>query len=164
MPRGTALLGQGNCVDSSNERYISLEIEASEFKDGFSAQLCLEKCISLSSITQLQFRAFETSDIEWSPCACLIDHDPDDAYGSKFTEELRRENGFDIEYSIGRQGVGPVSSVISPDYGNPFCYAVENDVSIRSWINSSQQPPIYFQTNSLARHHFLALRHTIRRQ
>ncbi|EJK59492.1 hypothetical protein THAOC_20276 [Thalassiosira oceanica] len=64
VPRGAALVGQGVCADSTNERYSSLGIEASVFKDGFSAQLCLEKCLSLSFITQLHLRGFEFEQID----------------------------------------------------------------------------------------------------
>ena len=140
VPRGVTLVGQGSCVDSSNEEYTTLNIDASEFKGGFSAQLCLEKCISLSSIIQLQWRGFETEydrvydatlNLQSWPCACLFDHDPVDTAGSKFTEELKRENGFEYHYASG-PGVGPVSSLISPYFRNPLCYAVDNDVSTRS--------------------------------
>ena len=173
VPRGATLVGEGICVDSSNEGYATLKVEASEFKGGFSAQLCLEKCISLSSIIQLHLRGFETEYdgvydatdiIHSSPCACLFDHDPDDTSGAKFTEELKRENGFDDYGLYSNKGVGSVTSVISPDYGNPFCYAVDNDVSIKSWISAFQHPQNYLQTNFLARHHFLALQHTLRRR
>ena len=134
VPRGVTLVGQGSCVDSSNEEYTTLNIDASEFKGGFLAQLCLEKCINLSSsIIQMHLRGFETDYRAlyslyrwWSPCACLFD--PID--GDKFTEELERENGF--HYASG-MGVGPVSSVISSySSRNTLCYAVDNDVSIKS--------------------------------
>ena len=143
LPRGTTLVGKGNCVDSSDEGYTTLDIEASEFKDGFSAELCLDKCISLSFIIQLQLRGFEPSDLEGKPCACLFDHDPDDIDGDKFTEELQRENGFSfsLDYNLERKGAGPVSSSLVESSYNPFCYEVDNDVSITSWMNSFQHPP-----------------------
>ena len=119
VPRGATLVGQGVCADGSNERYRSLEFSASEVNEGVSTRLCLEKCISLSSIMQLHLRGFERSEVrgfgfevDWlSPCACLFDHDSDNN-GGKLTEELMRENGFQESLSsewFDVRGVGPVN-------------------------------------------------------
>ncbi|EJK55996.1 hypothetical protein THAOC_24195 [Thalassiosira oceanica] len=158
VPRGATLVGQGACADSSNERYSSLGIGASVFKDRFSAQLCLEKCLSLSFITQLHLRGFELEQIDdallttvayftnsWYPCACLYDTD-EVADGSKFTTELKRENGIG-EAFIG-MGVGLVSSVI-PESGNPFCFAVDDDASFPDLLTHPSTPVINDSTECL---------------
>ncbi|EJK77720.1 hypothetical protein THAOC_00431, partial [Thalassiosira oceanica] len=148
VPRGATLVGQGAaCADSSKERYSSLSLKASEFKDGFSAQLCLEKCLSLSFITQLHLRGFEVEQTKWFPCACLFDHEPDNTYDEKFTSELWRENGIGSSYPGGK-GVGPVSSVIS-DFRNPFCYAVGDDTSFPDLSTHSSASVINDSTECL---------------
>ena len=137
VPRGATLVGQGVCADSSNERYRPFQLRASEFKEGVSTRLCLEKCLSLSSIMQLNLRGFQRSKVDWfPPCACLFDHDSGNN-GGKLTEELMRENGVkDGSHSLGLdvKGVGPVSTVLTDCYrcDDTLCYSIDNNVSIPS--------------------------------
>ena len=151
VPRGATLVGQCVCADSSNERYRPFQLRASEFKEGVSTRLCLEKCLSLSSIMQLNLRGFERP--SWSdasvacancgkpPCACLFDQDSGNN-GGKLTEELSRENGvydgsgsLELLFGCVVKGVGPVSTVLTDCYDgcdDTLCYSIDNDVSVSS--------------------------------